>query len=66
MALPEIAVRDWFKSSYSAQANDCVETRRLVFELAVRDSKDPGGPALLFAADAWVAFIAGIKSGELA
>ncbi|MEU3567763.1 DUF397 domain-containing protein [Kitasatospora sp. NPDC036755] len=65
MVVPEIAVRGWFKSSFSAQANDCVETRRLVpGGMAVRDSKDPGGPALLFPAGAWSSFLSGIKSGE--
>jgi hypothetical protein len=32
--------------------------------VAVRDSKDPAGPALLFAPVAWDAFCAGVKSGE--
>ncbi|WP_380285479.1 DUF397 domain-containing protein [Kitasatospora purpeofusca] len=65
MTVPEVAVRNWCKSSYSAQANDCVETGRLASAgMAVRDSKDPGGPMLLFAADAWLAFLAGVKGGE--
>lgn len=51
VAVPE---REWRKSSYSAQANECVETRLLmVGGMAVRDSKEPGGPALLFPAYAW-------------
>ncbi|MGV9270834.1 DUF397 domain-containing protein, partial [Kitasatospora sp. NPDC003701] len=29
-----------------------------------RDSKDPQGPALVFPAEAWQAFIAGVQSGE--
>ncbi|MCX4754796.1 DUF397 domain-containing protein [Kitasatospora purpeofusca] len=65
MTVPEIAVRDWYKSSYSAQANDCVETGRLApSAMAVRDSKDPGGPALVFPAEAWLSFVSGIKGGE--
>lgn len=32
---------------------------------AVRDSKDPEGPALRFTADAWRAFLAGVKSGQV-
>jgi hypothetical protein len=31
---------------------------------AVRDSKNPGGPKLAFAADEWRAFTAGVKAGE--
>ncbi|MBO1417913.1 DUF397 domain-containing protein [Streptomyces sp. FH025] len=66
MTVPEIAVRGWYKSSYSAQANDCVETGRLESSgMAVRDSKDPGGPALQFTADAWAAFVGSVKAGEL-
>ncbi|MBD0674047.1 DUF397 domain-containing protein [Streptomyces sp. CBMA156] len=65
MTVPEIAVRDWFKSSYSAQANDCVEAGRLILGgMVVRDSKDSGGPALAFTADAWDAFLSGVKSGD--
>ncbi|WP_121177598.1 DUF397 domain-containing protein [Streptomyces sp. 1114.5] len=29
------------------------------------DSKDPNGPALVFPTDAWTAFVAAIKAGEL-
>ncbi|MFB6888557.1 DUF397 domain-containing protein [Kitasatospora sp. NPDC056327] len=65
MNVSETAARGWCKSSYSAQANDCVETGRAVIGgMAVRDSKDPDGPALLFAADAWAAFVGGLKAGE--
>ncbi len=65
MTEPEAAVQNWYKSSYSAQANDCVETGHLASAgMAVRDSKDPGGPALIFGADAWSSFLAGVKGGE--
>ncbi|MEU3563451.1 DUF397 domain-containing protein [Kitasatospora sp. NPDC006786] len=30
----------------------------------VRDSKDPGGPALVFAAAAWGSFVVAIREGE--
>jgi hypothetical protein len=41
--------------------------RRKVAELfvAVRDSKDPVGPALTFAPADWRAFITSVKRGEL-
>ncbi|MFE7531761.1 DUF397 domain-containing protein [Kitasatospora sp. NPDC057542] len=32
----------------------------------VRDSKDPNGPALVFPATAWRAFIAAVREGEFA
>jgi Domain of unknown function (DUF397) len=33
--------------------------------MAVKDSKDPDGPVLLFGADAWRAFAQRVKRGEL-
>lgn len=32
--------------------------------IAVRDSKNPNGPALLFTPDEWHAFVAGARNGE--
>ncbi|MFD0275515.1 DUF397 domain-containing protein [Kitasatospora sp. NPDC127111] len=56
---------EWRKSSYSGAQSECVEVASGVTGVVpVRDSKDPGGPALLFPADAWSAFLAGVKSGE--
>jgi hypothetical protein len=55
----------WRKSSYSGNGGgDCVEVASLPDVVAVRDSKDRNGPALGFAADAWAAFVSGIKLGE--
>jgi hypothetical protein len=57
---------DWFKSSYSNdQGGNCVEAARLgTVGMAVRDSKDPQGPALVFPAEAWAAFTAAARRGE--
>jgi hypothetical protein len=38
--------------------------RNLPGIVAVRDSKHPDGPKLVFAPDEWGAFTAGIKAGE--
>jgi hypothetical protein len=51
----------WLRSSYSTGANNCVETARpsagpWAGLLAVRDSKDPAGPALLFSPESWASF----------
>ncbi len=56
----------WRKSSYSgANGGNCVEVARNVpGVVALRDSKDPGGPALLVTPAGWRAFTAGVKSGE--
>ncbi|MGW3204890.1 DUF397 domain-containing protein [Streptomyces sp. NPDC001135] len=52
----------WLRSSYSTGANNCVETARPrsgpgAGLLAVRDSKSPAGPALLFSAGSWAGFL---------
>jgi hypothetical protein len=49
--------RDWRTSSYSGTGNNCVQvTARRPGRIAVRDSKDPDGPALAFTPHAWTAF----------
>ncbi|GAA3003391.1 hypothetical protein GCM10010519_39320 [Streptomyces lactacystinicus] len=56
----------WCKSSYSGDnAGECIEVAPGFPGLVpVRDSKDPGGPALVFAAAAWGSFVAAIREGE--
>jgi hypothetical protein len=56
----------WRKSTYSnGNGGDCVEHARLADgRRAVRDSKDPDGPSLIFTAGEWSAFLAGVKAGE--
>ncbi|QKW20707.1 DUF397 domain-containing protein [Kitasatospora sp. NA04385] len=58
----------WVKSSHSTDGGDCVEfapefatTHGVV---PVRDSKDPHGPALVFTATGFSAFVAAAKSGQ--
>ncbi|MFI9172557.1 DUF397 domain-containing protein [Streptomyces lincolnensis] len=57
----------WLRSSYSTGANNCVETARpsggpWAGLLAVRDSKDPAGPALLFSPGSWAGFTTAFRS----
>jgi Domain of unknown function (DUF397) len=54
----------WRKSTYSGGNGSCVEIANLGMAVAVRDSKDPGGPKLIFAADEWRSFTGSIKAGE--
>ena len=55
----------WRKASYSGtNGGGCVEVaRNLPNVVAVRDSKDPNGPALILSADQWADFVARIRSG---
>ncbi len=56
----------WQKSSYSgSNGGQCVEVaRNLPGVVAVRDSKDPDGPRLVFTAGEWRAFSDGVRQGE--
>ena len=54
----------WRTSSYSGDnGGNCVEVGTAGPAVAVRDSKDPDGPLLAFAADKWTAFAEQVKAG---
>ncbi|WP_068059455.1 DUF397 domain-containing protein [Nocardia xishanensis] len=55
----------WFKASYSQSGGDCVEAAHLDDgSVAIRDSKNPTGPALVYTPREWDAFLAGVRDGE--
>lgn len=54
----------WRKASFSGTSGNCVEIARLPDGFAVRNSRDPGGAALVFTRDEMAAFITGAKNGE--
>jgi hypothetical protein len=54
----------WRKSSRTQGANNCVEVAHLCDLTAVRDSKAPTGPALLFKASQWSSFMTAVKRGQ--
>lgn len=55
----------WRKSTYSnGSGGNCIEVADLPDGRAVRDSKHPHGPVLVFATDQWRAFVQGIKAGN--
>ncbi|MEU3457339.1 DUF397 domain-containing protein [Micromonospora sp. NPDC006766] len=62
MSTPDLTNARWFTSSRSANNGDCVECAVLPDAMAVRDSKDPSGPALVFPAAQWSAFLATIPT----
>ncbi|MEW1903384.1 DUF397 domain-containing protein [Streptomyces sp. NPDC086147] len=56
----------WRKSSYSGDnGGECVEVADLTAHVAVRDSKNPEGPAFLAAPAAFAAFVGAAAEGRL-
>jgi hypothetical protein len=53
----------WRKSTRSSH-NGCVEVAFGDGQVGVRDSKDREGPALVFTASEWEAFLGGTRAGE--
>jgi predicted secreted Zn-dependent protease len=55
----------WKRSSRcDNRSGNCVEVAALPGATAVRDSADPEGPVLVYARNAWRAFVDGVKRGE--
>jgi hypothetical protein len=55
----------WHKSARSSAQGNCVEVARLPGgELAVRNSRHPQGPALVFTHSEFEAFVLGAKDGD--
>ena len=55
----------WRTSSYSSPQGNCVEVADLGDSgRAVRDSKDPAGPALTVTPAGWAAFTASVRHDE--
>jgi len=54
----------WRKSTCSNPSGSCVELAEVPGAVAVRNSRDKGGPALIYPRAAMIAFLRGLKNGE--
>ena len=54
----------WRKAQRSVGNGACVELAPLDGMVAIRDSKDPSGPVLVYTPAEWHAFLHGAKTGE--
>jgi Domain of unknown function (DUF397). len=64
----DLSRAEWRKSTYSnGNGGACVEVaRNIPGVVAVRDSKNPSGPALVFSPGDWKAFLARVRTGHAA
>ncbi|WP_328938473.1 DUF397 domain-containing protein [Streptomyces tauricus] len=66
VVLDSSAITGWFKSSYSGgDQGECLEVAQGHVGVPVRDSKAVSGPALVFSAGGWSAFVGAVKTGQL-
>ncbi|MBW8802369.1 MAG: DUF397 domain-containing protein [Catenulisporales bacterium] len=54
----------WYKSSFCANSNECVEVWFAGGAAHVRNSADRQGPVLVFSRGEWDAFLLGAFNGE--
>ncbi|AYY12602.1 DUF397 domain-containing protein [Actinobacteria bacterium YIM 96077] len=65
MSAADVPHAVWRKSTRSGAQGNCVELAQLpTGTIALRNSHDPDGPALIFTHDELAAFVAGAKAGE--
>ncbi|RKR88122.1 uncharacterized protein DUF397 [Micromonospora pisi] len=62
MNAPDLGNVVWKKSSRSSGNGQCTEIASFGNQVAVRDSKDPNGPVLVFTPGAWATFVISISS----
>jgi len=61
----DLSRAEWHKSSHSGQNGNCVQVaRNLPGVVAIRDSKDPDGPALVMTREQWRSFLSLLKAAR--
>ena len=58
----DLSCVQWRKSRHSGGNGACIEVAHLPEAIAVRDSKDPSGPKLIFTRDSWTTFVESAKA----
>jgi hypothetical protein len=66
MPAADLPAGTWRKSRRSGpQGGNCVEIAQLADgQVAIRNSRHPAGPALVFSPGEWAAFVGGAKDGD--
>jgi len=66
MPATDLPAVTWCKSRRSGpQGGNCVEIAQLADgQVAIRNSRHPAGPALVFSPGEWAAFVGGAKDGD--
>ena len=54
----------WYKASSSTVNGQCVEIASVAGKIAIRDSKNPKGPVLLYTPAEFSSFLDGARNGE--
>ncbi|MEU2945529.1 DUF397 domain-containing protein [Nocardiopsis alba] len=64
MPLPQAEALPFRKSSYSANASDCVEVADIPGTSAIRDSQNPASGHLTFSSSEWTALLTTTRRPE--
>jgi hypothetical protein len=59
----EVDVLLW-RTATASQGGNCVQVATAYESIAVRNSREPHGPVLLFTRAEWSAFVDGVRRGE--